>query len=38
MVLCRHTHSAAAVKISDNLEVKIGQAKYYQPMIQVISI
>ncbi|MDI9819821.1 MULTISPECIES: metallophosphoesterase [unclassified Legionella] len=36
LVLCGHTHSEAKVKFSDNLEIRVGKAEYYQPSIQEI--
>lgn len=36
LVLCGHTHTAASVKFSDNLEIKAGGATYYKPDVQEI--
>jgi predicted MPP superfamily phosphohydrolase len=36
LVLCGHTHTEITVKICENLEIKAGNAKYYQPAIQTI--
>lgn len=36
LVLCGHTHTAASVKLFDNLEIKAGGAQYYKPEIQEI--
>ena len=34
LVLCGHTHTAASIKLFDNLEIKAGGAQYYKPEIQ----
>lgn len=36
LVLCGHTHTAASVKLFDNLEIKAGGAQYHKPHIQEV--
>lgn len=36
LVLCGHTHTAASVKLFDNLDIKAGGAQYHKPEIQEI--
>lgn len=36
LVLCGHTHAEAKVKVFDNLEIRVGKAEYYKPVIQEI--
>ena len=36
LVLCGHTHTAAAVKFFDNLEIKAGGTQYYKPEVQEV--
>jgi predicted MPP superfamily phosphohydrolase len=36
LVLCGHTHTKYVMKLSSNLEVRVGGAKYYQPDLQEI--
>jgi predicted phosphohydrolase len=36
LLLCGHTHTEITVKIRENLEIKTGNAQYYQPSIQAI--
>lgn len=34
LVLCGHTHSEATYQLFENLMVKAGKAKYYEPLVQ----
>ena len=36
LALCGHTHSEADYKALDNLTIKVGRAKYYQPEVREI--